>query len=434
MPHSLWVAAARLLAAGVDVADLQDANIRPVEKTEAVIGTSLLGAPYIPEVIKQIIEPNPQARVIVGGQVVNGLTRSQFKRLFGRRAINGNDDAALARAFGIRPSDLPPVSKTSLIPVYELVSDEDMEKYLSHEFSFFLSQGCRFACTFCAAVRTVKDPFSGRVTKATEEYRDMRIVEKDLRYLVQRAERLGIGEITLYLSNLDIFQTPHKLEQFADVVLKIRKNNPHFSIRMRGLATADSFIAVHRKNPTVIRKLVDAGLCTVGFGVDGATPEVWRSVHKGHNSQDKCLESIRVAREEYGITPEILMVFGHPAETEDSLKTAVAFTRDMVEKYQAVPRPYIAKDIVPGNDYWRMPKNRRRISALIKHPEYFQALDFAALPSSVSHPNKKLRALATQYYLEILDVAGNTTEPIYPVAPETSTESAQRMNEGKYDG
>ena len=113
------------------------------------------------------------SKMLVGGQVINGLTQPQFSRLFDEGIINGNDDHALKKSLGIELNQMPAPESTDLVPMYELISDEMMRKYLANEFSLYLSQGCRYSCDFCAAERTFKDPASGKVKKAVKEvYRD----------------------------------------------------------------------------------------------------------------------------------------------------------------------------------------------------------------------------------------------------------------------
>ena len=445
MPNALWMAGSRLIQAGADV-DFQDANLRSPEPKGEKIGVSLLGAPYIPEVKRQFGTFKKQGvRLAVGGQVVNGFVqtnlngrvdRSQFDRLFGKNTINGNDDTEIAALAKISTKDMPSVSSLSLIPAYERISDADMKKYLEREFSFFLSNGCLHACTFCAAVRTMKNPVTRKVFRVAEEYRHTQIIEKDLNYLVERAKKLGLSEINIYLSNLDVFQTPRKLEEFADLVIKTRRKNPGFEIHMRALSTTDSFMKAHETHPNAIEKIVEAGFHTVGFGVDGGTPKIWQSVRKGHNTANNCLNSIRIAREVYGMTPEVLMVFGHPKEDEESLQAAVTFTLDMVERYQAIPRPHVAKTAVPGSEEWLMSEYQERVQFLLRHPEYFQALDFTALPSSLSHPNPELRRLVEKYYRRICEIEGASTNFVYPSAPEFSNKQRvqrRKLNIGRYD-
>jgi len=438
-PDSVLIPAARIMEAGGEVSAIQDLNLHPLEPARHanVIGVNLLGAPYIPEVEKQIGKMvAPDARLVLGGQVVSGLTESQRKKLFGPRFINGNDDTTLAATLGIKTKDLPSIYATSVVPAYEMIPDAEMKQYLSHEFSFFLSQGCRYNCSFCAVTqRTKEDPATEKITAAKEIYRRPDILEKDLGYLIEKAKKLDVAKLDIYLSNLDVFQTPQKLAEFAEIVNRLKNLHPGFALNMRGLSTVTSFLDAHRnkKYPDAIRKMKEAGLHTIGFGIDGGTPEIWKSIQKGHNTGDKCLRAIQVMRQEYGLTPEILMVFGHPQETEESLKAAVTFTEAMIEQYGVTPRPYVAKDVVPGNDYWMAPVNQKRIEFLLQHPQYFQALDYAALPSSISHPDQHMRILVEKYYRQIIEIPGTTTKLIYPISPESNGEEILHLNEGGYD-
>lgn len=440
MPTSLLTVGARLLNSGVDVT-FHDENIKPRKLSSKYIGINLLGPPYIPEAIDLQREINRELGndviYLLGGQVVSGLTQSQFRRLFRDTAHNGNNDEALARIFGIDSKELTPPEKTSLIPGYEKIPDGKMRQYLSREFSLYVSQGCKFRCDFCAAVRTFKDPTTGEWRRVQEVYRSPEIIGQDLEYLVRRTKKLGIKQLQLYMSNLDVFQTPNELLKFAYTIQDVRKNHPDFDIRLRGLATADSYLRAKNNSRKSIDELVKAGFHTVGFGVDGMTPQVWKAVNKRINTEDKCLEAIRSAREDFGITPEVLMVFGHVgADTEETLRLAYEFTLDMVDRYGAVPRPHVAKSFIPGNNGWFDPKNADAVESLMKHPESFQALDFTALPSRLTHSDDRLRELASQYYLKICEIPANTTLPVKPITPDLTSEEIQevkKFNQRRYD-
>jgi len=428
LPTSLHTAGARLLQAGVDV-KVYDENIRPSTISSESVGVNLLGAPYIPEAIsiqRRIHnERNGSLNLILGGQVINGISQEQRMQLFGQNSVNGNDDSELSRALGIDERALPKPESTSLIPIYEQISDEDMKEYLSREFSLYVSQGCKFACEFCAAARTSK-----------EIYRDINVLEEELSYLVKRAERLGLNKLDIYMSNLDVYQSPDQLLDFARVCKNIKKQNPNFSLNLRGLATVDSFLHARATKREAIEELREAGFDTVGFGVDGVAP-VWKAIKKGHNTEAKCVEAIRSARQDFGITPELLMVFGHAGiDTAETLQMAYAFTQDMAEKYGAIPRPHIAKSFIPGNSGWLKEENAAAIKLLIEHPEAFQCLDFTALPCALTHPDCSIRELAAEYYLKICSIPGNTTKPVKPIVPRMSEQEifeVKKYNAGRYD-
>ena len=404
-----------------------------------------IGPPYIPEVIKlqKKISEETQDDItyLLGGQVVRqgkfGLTQSQFLRLFGNSSYNGNNDEVLASVLGINPKGLILPQQTSLIPAYKKIPDEIMKLYLSKEFGLYVSQGCHFHCDFCGAVRTIQDPVTGEWKKVVETYREPEIIKKDLGYLVMKAKQFGISELQIYMSNLDVFQNPNQLLSFVYAVRDVKKSHPDFDIKLRGLSTAISYDNVRDKSPKIIEELVKAGFYAVGFGVDGMAPQVWKGINKGFNNEKVCLEAIISAKEDFGIIPEVLMVFGHVGvDTEETLKLACEFTEDMINKYKAVPRPHVAKSFIPENKGWVDRENADSIETLLKNPASFQALDFTALPSKLTHPDDKIRELATNYFLEMCKMEGNTTQYVKPITPDLTLEEIEEVkksNERKYD-
>jgi radical SAM superfamily enzyme YgiQ (UPF0313 family) len=435
-PTSLWTVGSKLIQAGADI-DFVDENIRPAETDKyGTIGINLVGAPYIPLVRERFRNILDSKNVLIGGQIVTGLSPSQFKTLFGERAIPGTHHSTVAESVGATFENLKTDKDVSLIPAYEKISDDDMREYLDpgRETSFYLGQGCIFNCTFCPAAKNMP-----------EKYRNSEVLERDLTYLTERALKLGIHQLNMYLSNLDVFQNTEKLSQFASVIQSLKRQYPDFTYRMRGLATVAMFRNALRDNPKVVRAMKDCGFHTVGFGIDGGSEKTWRSVKKGHNSRSAIMQSMQGCKE-YGFTPETIMVFGHLREDKDSLENAVRLTDELQKKFGAVPRPHVAKDLIPGNDYWQNTIKRatradrtdraRRIQLLLEQPKYFQAMDFKALASSVSHSNEILRHMVNKYYKTITKMSGNPRELIYPIAPEFSDEknaSHQKENLLRFD-
>ncbi len=70
------------------------------------------------------------------------------------------------------------------------------------------------------------------------------------------------------MTNLDVFQTPLFLNMFADVILDLKKFW-NCTYKIRGLAGAAYFMKLHKSNPALLHKLVEAGFDTAGYGVDG---------------------------------------------------------------------------------------------------------------------------------------------------------------------
>lgn len=432
MPTSLLTAGARIKHAGVEV-NLYDENLHTYDGKAEIIGLNLLGAPYIWKGIQLMSEIREKRRgnvvFLLGGQVVDGLLHTQFDRLFGRfNAINGNIDRNLAELLKFDSKLLPAPECTSLISIYKDICDAEMFDYLSNEFSFYVSQGCKFSCDFCAAVRTRKDPVTGKKICVKEVYRDMSVINKDLSYLITRAKSLGINELKIYLSNLDLFQTPEKLYQFAKTCNSLKTEHPDFKLNLRGLASPDSFLKAVSKYPYIVIAIVKAGLYSVGFGIDGMTSDVWNRIKKGHNTEEKCIEAIKLARNEYSITPELLMTFGHDnIDNETSLSAACEFTQEMIDLYGAIPRPHIAKSFIPGNNGWFEKKNSKKVDTLMTHPYLFQSLDFVALPTAFTHSNKETCRLAKKYFLQLCSLKENTTQYVKSFTPYMSQDKMRRI-------
>lgn len=448
MPTAMLTAMAQLLTAGVDVR-FYDENLAPYHGNAPHVGIAVLGAPYIPEVIalqNRIREKcqstlAPEVQFGIGGQATDHLTDAQFLALFRNDSRKSSAPAEMATWLEINATKIPLPEQTSLISAYEKIPEDMLVRYLAHEFSFYVSQGCKYKCHFCAAPKS-----------RPESYRSIAVLEKDLRYLVEKVENfvqkgsLQERKLSLYLSNLDVFQNHKKLEEFAEMVLRIRNDHPDFTIVMRGLSTVVEFMKVAKKYPAVMQKIVKAGYTTNGFGVDGMTPSVWGKIGKTHNftrSEKKEWEAWlaqhdAVAKEQIvagklcrdaimeaaacGIKPELLMVFGHPdADTKKSLKLALKFAQDMVREYDVVVRPHIAKDTVPGNDGWKKPANQTVIESIIVHPEAFHNLDFTCEASPLTHPVKKFRTMVNCFYKALSRIKGSTTLPVAPLKLEYST-------------
>lgn len=439
MPTALLSMAARLIAADVPV-ELHDANFAPVGELPRFVAVAVIGAPYI-QAARTLCAANgggegDRRRYIVGGQGVNGLKPAEFGHLFGASTVNGNDDRAFERLLGLDCGRLPSAESTSLVEAYRLIDERSMRRYLESEFCLFLSQGCRYSCSFCAAERSRPSGAFGGKRVVRERYRDVEAIEEDLQYLIGRALDFGIDGMTLYLSNLDLFQSPTSLETFAALVERLLRREPRFAFNFRGLSTVNSFLQVHKDYPDLIAKMVRCGLNRVGFGIDGATPTVWKATRK---PQDKstCLAALEVARECYGITPEVLMVFGHNGhDSSKSLDDSVEFVDAMYRELGAIPRPHVAKDVVPGNDGWNALDRRETVQYLLRRPEAFQMLDFTALPSWITHPEKEFRAKVAAAFKTICEMPEALTQFVLPEDPELpryQLEANKRQNWTKYD-
>lgn len=434
LPTSLLAAAAILQHLDIDI-DLVDENISFADLNHNIVGVNLVGAPYIPIAID--IENrlkkkfNDNFILLIGGQVVSGLTEIDMKSLFSSQTLSGNLIKTISQIFNVTEEQIPRIENLSLINAYKLITDENLKLYLEKEFSFYLSQGCRFSCSFCAAKRTIP-----KRIRVFEEYRDINIALEDFEYIISKAKSFKIEKLHIYLSNLDLFQSPEKLLLFAEGICQLFKKYYPISIVLRGLSTSQSFLRVHKNYPHIIFKMKEAGLDRIGFGIDGATPRVYKETRKPQSVQD-CIDAVRICREEYGITPETLMVFGHNNfEDEIALIAAVDFSKEMQSKYDTIPRPHVAKDIVPGNDGWIKPENEKIRQEFYIHTSLFQNLDFTAIPSPITHPNREFRNLVTKYYRMVCDLPNSLTKYVLPELPSMSIRELNKVrlhNREQYD-
>jgi hypothetical protein len=423
---------------GVDIS-LHDENFRPTTQLDSdIVGINLLGAPYIPVAIETIRMLRSkfwnELSFVLGWQVLTQkksktwqvlwLDDAQFQKLFWDKVYNGMKPWVLKSLLPIK--NISDWHDISLKHIYQELSGQDFLEYFTREISLYVSQWCKFDCDFCAAVKNKK-----------EQYRDEEMMDDDLYYIVKRLQKLGKNKLSIYMSNLDVFQSPRQLEWFADLILDTKIFNPDFTFSLRGLAGTKSFLNQDKNHPPVLEKLVKAGFDNVWYGVDGMWPEVWKWIKKPQNNEKEILDAIRLSKEKYNITPELLMVFGHNwVDTEKSLKNAYEFVEAMVEKYWAVPRPHVAKSFIPGNDGRKNPEFQKEVDMLIENPHLFQSLDFTALASKLTHPDADFRDLVNHYYLKMCKLPGNTTLPIIPYEiwdNEPDIGWKKFINEGKFD-
>lgn len=425
LPNALLVQQSRIIAAGGQ-AELQDANFEPLQWEHPVVGVNAVGSCYLPDILdirNQMVQAlGSESKLIVGGQVITALSNShdnKFRRIFKDHHVLPGDDLNLKRLLGLELRAMPAPESTSLIPALQCMSDGQFAEYFRHEFCFYLSQGCKEACSFCAAEHTMVDAQTGKVVKKVQErYRDLNVIEDELQYMVTRALSLGITCFDIYLSNLDLFQTPDTLLKFARIVQQVRSRNPGFTIKMRGLSTVQSFMKTYRGHKDVIREMVDAGLWSIGFGVDGS-PQIWKSIRKGFNNQDNIVCAFQIVSDEFFITPEMFMLFGHDQDTPDTIRESVSFCSTMLDTFPRMRiRPYVAK-CVPGSEEFNKIEHREYAEHLIEHPWQFRDTAYETLATVLTHPHPDIRKKINEAYIAVATMDASTTHFLYPTeAPE----------------
>ncbi len=428
-PTALYTMAARLRTIGFGVV-VRDENISPWSGEADVVGVSCIGSPYFPVVASRLSELREQgvSKLIVGGQGVSGLTESEFAKLFGADTINASNEQELV-ARQVLPQFPPAQECVSICDEIGSLDDETFRKYFSSEVPLYLSQGCRFRCTFCAAIRS-----NDTNPRVREAYRQLPCVEAELHTIVEKSQALGLLENSFYLSNLDLFQTPDSLGGFVASVRGILAKWPGHRFHFRGLSTTTSFLVVQQKSPNLIEEFAKIGLDRVGFGIDGATEKVWKAIRKPQSKNS--LRAIALAREQFGLQPEALMVFGHADhDNQESLSLAVDTVKRLSDEYGAIPRPHVAKGLVPGNDGWRVPAAWQR-DFLLENPWAFQFLDFTCLPTDVTHEDPALRDAVKKAFLEICSMPNCLTQYVMPEdqrLPVAEFQEVIEFNEGRFD-
>lgn len=414
IPMDLHKVAAQLETGGIST-DVVDLNLEemPIDLASYDhVGIGVIGAPYIPstrEIAQHVIRTTGK-RPLIGGPCIGYLSPVEFASLYGDSTqVKNTKDLSL-----VVGKELPSVYDTSVAERIRGMEEDKKRRYLQSEMSFFVSQGCKFACHFCAAERTrsgspVAEKFS-------------HTIPSDLEALCESAVALGVPKLTFYLTSLDLFQTP---DQFLGVLRTFAQARAKYQVdfKLRGLSRTDSFLEALDKERGFYEAIPAAGLSIVGFGVDGTTEKVWRSQRKGITSLSNADNSFKVSRD-LGITPEALMVMGFhdqkgkPVETKANLRNNVEYSTKIAESMGVVSRPHVAKDMVPGNSGWTSPIWAVQRQRLLDNPTLFKNLDFVALASELTHPEEDFRDQVNDAYLEIirtLTPSGHcVTSPLMP--------------------
>ncbi len=410
MNGSLMSVAAQYTAAGhqVDIIDfnIDDRGSPGVQNTlskSQIIGISVVGSPYFPQTAafcRHAATQYPHAKLLLGGQVIRGLATDEFKRIFGKRAIQITGDADAEPFLGA----IPPVSEAPFQPVWERMGDGRLREYIEREFALFLSQGCAFNCHFCAADKNRK-----------EQHRQMDIFVRDLAFLMDKAKAFGLQKLECYASPLDFFQNPETVSQYMRAIADMSKQYG-MPFRMRALSCMSTFLKASRSIPDFPELVHNSGLWCIGFGVDGPNKEVWKQQNKLQNDARDIVDCLNLSAE-IGIRAEVLMIMGYPDNTPRQLWATVRDCYRYARRWpNTVLRPYLAKTLLPGNLGWEIQPDK--VEKLIADPQQFYGLDLCALGSSVTHPHCLQRWLANLSYLSVIGGLAPfgrcATSPLFP--------------------
>lgn len=383
---SLFTVASRFWNAGCDV-EILDFNIdnyhsaraKKVLTTADIIGVSVIGAPYIPAVIKfckRMKALVPDTPVLLGGQFMMAFTEEQFQTLFnGTNAILAKTDLDLV-PFGFPVGSMPEWYEVSLQPILERLGDERLKTYLLHEMPLVVSQGCKYNCSFCGAAK-----------KRPEKFKDEGCFATDFEFMAKKAKEFGINELEFYATNLDFFQNPEQLAGRLRIVAEVREQ-VGISTKLRALACMSSFLESDAALPNLKELLDGAGFWCVGFGVDGPTEEIWKTLHKGQNVLED-VPKVLARTAEMGLTTEILMIMGDKNYDRRLLVKTVHFCYGLIIDYpHTLLRLHINK-VLTGSDDWKA--HQQYVQKLLDRPRRFFNLDILSLATRVTHPDGKQR-------------------------------------------
>lgn len=424
LPYDLLHVAARARQAGIE-AKVLDLNLHDMPSREELkkydsIGIGVFGVPYVPSVLEMTKELQIVGKPLyVGGKIIEKLSRDHHEKIFGNGVWGIHSDSDLASLFDVAKEKLGDVTKTTIMPELLAMDKSDLNEYLKREFSVFVSQGCKFSCNFCAADKARK-----------EVYRDLDDLEVEVDFLSYSAKEFGIDKLRMYLSCLDLFQTPEKFEDTLQRMSKVKETHD-LEYDLRGLSCTKSFVeGIDYGN---MREVVqESGLSTIGFGVDGTDMSVWKAQGKFQNDMSE-IDSAFSTCKELSITPEILMIMGFHNDNLASMAKNSAFVIKNTFKYGAVYRPYVAKEFSPGNAGWptepSMKADERGIAErhanaveyILDHPELLSNLDYAMFASKMTHPKFWQRALTNAVYgttIAGMELLGRNAT--YPLMPGTS--------------
>ena len=403
LPGGLLNLAGRLIAADQKVTVI-DLNLDRLERytkvllESSIVCITVLGKPYIPgtiDLIRQIRATGFEGQILIGGQAVECMLPARFNGFFGSEVTRVCSDEQLNEVLNL---DLPNRYKAGMELALAQLHPQRRRRYLTNEFGLWLSNGCSQDCSYCDALNGVP-----------EKYRHLEALKQEVRYVCDELCQFGHDRLEMYLSNLDGFQPPKRLEAAMQAIHKIASAHG-LEVRVRCLSTVAFFNKAIRKDGQLLERLRGYGLRIVAFGADGADPRVWARENKRHNT----LKGLHTALEDCldaGIDPEILMVIGFNDDDLQSMRCALREALYWADR-GVVIRPYVGKPILKKLD-------EHDLVPYLDDPTKLLSLDYAGLASRVTHPSRRQRYMVNTTYLLLIGlltpVGRNTTFPTVPI-------------------
>ncbi len=178
------------------------------------------------------------------------------------------------------------------------------------------SRGCQYKCAFCS-----KDVFGRRVT-----FRGAENVLKEIEFLVDKHH---VGQIDVVDDNFAANRK--RLEQILDGLITRYGGSLDVNIQ--------SGVRTETLDEPLLRKMKQAGISKLAFGIESADEEVLRLCQK-QSDLGKISESAQIARK-LGFTVFGFFIIGLPGETEDAFRKSLDYARgielDVANFCMAIP-------------------------------------------------------------------------------------------------
>ena len=248
------------------------------------------------EVIEDVLELQPHAKVILGG-VYATLCPAHAASLGADQIITGLD---------LKPIGLP---LSDGLPFWEGVD---------HEVGVLkITEGCPFRCTYCS-VPLVYPDFTAR---------PLDLCLEELRHLA----RLGTRHVAFYDDAL-LFKADRILLPLLDAILR---ENLRFSFHTPNALNA-RFIT-----PEIAELMVRAGFKTFFLGFESSA-YAWQRKTGGKVYSDEFADAVRVLREARAASIAAYIIIGHPDSDNQNVEASIRFAaeqgaRVMLSEFAPIP-------------------------------------------------------------------------------------------------
>jgi len=332
-------------------------------------------------------------KIFFGGQGIENIPIADFQRIYPRanlvRRNQGSEgywDITLGRQM-------------------EKFHAEDMLRYLTNEITLLFSQGCHYACDFCAALRNTSEKFYN--------------TEGNLESILLKAREFGLTELRLYATSLDFFQQAllHKESRMPDVAERlesIAKLQERYGIRLRirALTRYDSYNRAMEFGE--IRDMArKAGFYKFGFGIDGtASSRMLSAIKKGISPsrgepREQLLHAIGHCHGSFE-EAEGLLVVGTKGATREGLIDENEMIRVFLKRFPNFQiRFFPSKNAIAGNENWIRLRHTdpEAHGKLLDDPRRFLDLGYETFANRISHPDIEMRKMVNHSVITMSEVA-----------------------------